>query len=467
LSSDIKEFSLCQTYLPEIIKQIKSPYGKTSLKTYDEIVSQNKQVINEAINYLKLKFQARIKKTIKDNRSDGLIDNRNVFKILIKENQDYKIFFNTLKDIQVNAEAVLLFDFSGSMASNLESVFRCMVIFCEVFKALNIKHSIYGFAGCSGYSLASTKGTPKTFIEKNVDVYKRIFGKNYVSLLKDGTFFERSANRRRNAKAANKFLITVHGNSRIGSLVCFKDANTSSTETKNTIGIAINDVSFKSSFSGSTPEFQAVLTLRDVFKNLKIKNKLLFLFNDGGYDTFKVDAQVPKEVSFINEKQNNFKLFINSLISGYVSTEVPTLKKPILKCLEQLLKTEDIKNNSNIVEFLKEIICEVNNDYKNWIIGDSNFTFTEKYFEVKQKKGISRSSIYLLQKHVDEFFKQYLDNNEVYFSIVESMRKEGWVFAGFGIGSDGGERYLGKNNFQVIRTHEISTKLVQKIKALV
>lgn len=476
VSSDNKKLALFEAYLPEIVRYCDVVEKKNAYKHYEEIVRENKKTIAEAVNYLKLKFQSRIKKSIRDNRSDGIIDNRNVYKVLIKNDGDYKIFFNTLKDIQTNAEAVLLFDFSGSMSSNLPSVFRCMVIFSEVLNTLAIKHSIYGYAGSRGFTLVSKNNIPKVFTEKRLDVAKRVFGTEYSAFVSGDIGITSYTHSRR----GKSFDIVFSGPSNQGSMVCFRDARTNHNDWKMTLGCAALDNRFTRTFSGSTPEFQAVISLRDKYKHLNIKNKLMFLFNDGGYDKIKMDSFLPKEINQFNSDADLLCDYVSTIAKlnvvndfGYYK-HVPYMTNAVCDALDHLVKTlhetedpEVLAKCAPHIAYLKDIKADVRNNYTDgkYIIKANNELYMTSAARDASINVMNRL-YYKIGSILKEYFASYVEGDTVYSAVINDMRDNGWIFSGFGINCNGGVNYIGEKNFQVISSRQITEKMVEKIKAV-
>lgn len=484
ITSDSSELVMFNAYLPEIVRYLDIVEKKNALKYYEEVVRSNNKTIAEAVNYLKLKFQSRIKKSIKDNRIDGIIDNRNIYKVLIKNDGDYKIFYNTLKDIQTNAEAVLLFDFSGSMSSNLDTVFKTMIIFSEVLNKLAIKHSIYGYAGTNSFDFVTKGGVPKVFQEKRLDVAKRVFGREYVKFLSGDIRVSGYNYDKRGKNIAVGFSGATRKN---GTLVCFRDAKTVHADWKMTAGCSALDKRFRRSFTGSTPEFQAVIALRDKYKHLNIKNKLMFLFNDGGYDKIKLNNFLPKEVNEFSQDSEALETFVEAIckmnVAGDFQAEghfyyksAPLMSNAVCDAIDHVITV--LKKDSNaeallkgepFFTYLEGLKADVRKKYvdgKYLKIQDGIVFVTPQFVDACSKNIILERFYYSIRKILGEYFKSYVEGDSVYSAIINDMRENGWIFSGFGIGCNGGINYIGEKNFQVISSRQITEKMVEKIKAV-
>lgn len=113
-----------------------------NLSSYREIVTKNNKVINDAINYLKIKFQAKQKTKTLNNKEEGLLDSYNLSKIFAN---DYSVFHKKIESIVDKSHVCLLVDHSGSMDAVMKETITSLIVFNEILSRLNIPRSIYFF----------------------------------------------------------------------------------------------------------------------------------------------------------------------------------------------------------------------------------------------------------------------------------------------------------------------------------
>jgi len=199
------------------------------------------------------------------------------------------------KKSNVDAEAILLFDMSGSMNQKrlYHATITSMCIFSHILETIGIRYSVYGFSSRTHLKL------PKVKRFKDSDGSKFVEGDYCITRTKrpDGS--------------DTVYIKAITPDA--GSILCFKSADSSFESFKYLMNTFIKHKTIIYHYYGMTPEFQAVVKIKEIFqKKLKyVKNKFMFMFNDGAYDPINF-ATILKRMNFTDEQNSN----INSKISN-------------------------------------------------------------------------------------------------------------------------------------------------------
>lgn len=410
---------------------------------YKTIVNKHRKVINETINYLKLKLKLRNKEKHLFGQYDGRLDQRGLKDLFVSDNP--QVFYNTIKQIQNSSDFFMLIDFSGSMdlLQRRESLYSAIVLM-EVCKALNINYDINVFAN----------GAFKFKIDNNPETEKRardILSRDLINNV--------------NAYPRKYFsLMYILGGAR-DYLIKLKSINEKhSAFYEILIGSMLASLSNLELISGSTPEIQSFLTL--IKDNLKRKNskKNIFIINDGGYNNLRFKMGTP-----INYQASSEYLFIDKLFLEKNGIDIVIKKSS--EVLLRVLKNTHHEKDSALFSVHK---------YEQLL----NHTFFKEPLELKQRfkeclfqynENEYRINLYnLLDFERSDlnifyvYFNAYKQNDSltIYKKCIKFAEENNFQVYGFGIRSNHGKTYLG-DKFEVFKdASDIEENLASKIRKI-
>jgi hypothetical protein len=487
---DTIDSKVSELYASNLYKKTKS-WGKLfnsndGTTAYRKAVNEYSKAIGDLTRLFKLKIQSRTRMREGSYQEEGEIDQSNLQEFVINPASP-RGFVKKIKSITPATNIVILLDISGSMSSNLNTVFSNCIIIMETCKRLGINYQV---------SMFSTR-MPEIMLKDNQHMKERNIGHNIrISNSDDG--------KSQKISKMDKTIVTTikrleerhapHHETILGNFYRYHN-------------------NLRRSWCGSTPEFYAV---NHLYTNLKdVKNTIFFVINDGGYDS--VDAFKEAEghlmvrgidqgfatTSYedaINDIENrimnlaridnsealahylNFHAGIN-LDSEFVAKLKDEVVAMMLEVTKNLKKKEVSARSCDEESNYKNIFYKSENQYANidahsymksgvlcinigWgakYVSESNFSNENGKEEYKKNKVKSK----ILESLNDQNDSATHVSHFLYRKFVEKMRKNNWRILGIGIRSDVGKHYIGETQFTMIRgANDLNTTFVKKLEKI-
>lgn len=370
---------------------------------YATIVNNNISVINDAVAYLKQKFQAQTKPKKIFNKEEGLIDTYSLSKLF---SGDSRIFMKTFNGVKPDSTVVLLMDFSQSMASSYAQVMTSAIVFNEILDRLKIKREIYFFTGVGRdvvniHCGANDENKVRSIVQ-SVDSRSKVqlqliaSGLRTLEVVRDDIVISSSSGGTHRMDF-NALMIRARA-------VNEKD----SRHTQRVLGSMVSQKIRYSQAMGSTPEPQCVLKIQKQFANYK--NKHLIVVNDGQYNG--CSEEIAKLMSFrtkeLIQKTTDAKDVADTTLIGVIFeklkrygkasfdvSDAALVDRVILTFCESLSKS--IERNLNSAEHMAMSTARDN----------SKKLGGNKALE-RDRKNI-RKEISTIKKDMDELKKQNID----------------------------------------------------------
>jgi hypothetical protein len=498
---------------------------------YNKIVAANNQNIIKLSNYFRLKFQDKEKSKRFFNKEQGDLNNEALYKILNKKQFDSRIFSMLEKTLVTKDDVSFLLDFSGSMSGyKLRNLLESVVVLNEVFSKINIPFNVFSFSGKDYHhisykfnslseKIALQKMYPKHMYDHKVydsEISFRLneqfsYTKNNFTLIY--CLINRNT-RGQERKKIIELLLNCSNNGRyFGAWDNFFSGST--PECPAVIGLynalpkqklfLINDGEYDS-FSFQDKEMKLINN-----SNISDSTKFVSFYN------FAYDFIFGKEVIISNSEQERILKDITR--TAYSLFTKNFRYSNYYKFFEH---SDYDKNKENLVELDKaqQVFSDLDNFLYDFNFSDKEnietkfFKLDRKYF---QKKDVTHNKIIMKDMpsfkikvnkkllHVKETCSTdrdvsfYLDRDEItsiedmcklfflmsfsqffdtayntskseytYKDLFNKMRSSGWEIYGIGIENNNGEKYIGKENFTLVKnSSDIRNNLEKKIKKII
>ena len=519
-------------YLSIANKKKKRKKNDMSVRSfYNKIVAANNQNIIKLSNYFRLKFQDKEKSKRFFNKEQGDLNNEALYKILNKKQFDSRIFSMLEKTLVTKDDVSFLLDFSGSMSgSKLKNLLESVVVLNEVFSKINIPFNVFSFSGKDSRviiykfnslseKIALQKMYPKHMYDQKTydsEIHFKLndqfsYSKNNLTLIY--CLINRNTRGQERKKIIELLLNCAYDARYFKSWDNFFSGST--PECQAVIGLyntlpkqklfLINDGEYDS-FSFQDKEMKLINT-----SNISDSTKFISFYN------FAYDFIFGKEVIVSNSEQER-------ILKDITRTAYSLFTKNFrYSSYYKFFENSDYdKNKENVVELDK--VQQVFSDLDNFLY-DFNYSNKEnietKFFKLDkkyfQKKDVTHNKIIMKDTpsfkikvnkkllHIKETCSTdrdvsfYLDRDEItsiedmcklfflinfpyffenayntskgeytYKDLFNKMRTSGWEIYGIGIENNNGEKYIGKENFTLVKnSSDIRSNLEKKIKKII
>lgn len=409
---------------------------KKGLLFYNQVVAGNKKVINESVRFLKLKLQNKERIKFKRFLKEGEIDQENIHNLLI-EKEEPRIFQRKIQQINPKSSIHVLMDISGSMGSTqLKMCIINTIILYEICKKVGIKFSFQMFTTIPSISFKARKRkNPITlrnilhlFKNQENDIYVTFSGERFSTLLSECIHSK---------ECLKKPVDNIRFNSYIKKGIIFYMKNIEEAPSfifERALGILIDKCSSLRKLGGGTPEFECFAQTIKLHNNDKNKNKMLFLINDGNYDSsFASGINFTKDNYFFQIEERD-DISINEIVEDKILSATTYLNYIKNDLIEIADKNYHISVTEKIISELYKIRSD--NSYLNNF--DYNMIFNSRRYILTEDQNF-KNNIHLT----------YHNSTLIYRSFINNLRKRGWKIFGGGIKSSYGVRYIGKENFAI------------------
>lgn len=465
-------------------------FQKNGINYYKKVVNENKKIISESIRFLTLKLQNRKEIKIKRLLTDGMIDEENITEIILNK-EEPKAFLKNIRNINPESNIHVLIDISDSMSVwNIKMCIINAIILMEIARSLKIKYTFQMFTNVSSkfYKIRSRKN-PFT-VAHMLNLFKGSENKVYValqegyktSLLLSELMYD-PQQRKKRVYGYNLVTKSIYGN--VPVIYYIKDVDEEiSNYHANMLGNLYSHVNaIKTHFSNGTPEFQCVAQVVKMYQNKNNARNILFLINDGAYDTsFKERSSLIKFSNFVNQVYfDSMFLLPNNLDLLSLKIQQINMFKDMLNDNDELIQyimymkqhTDDkiwdneYKISIIINQIINEILFVIND-----IINKKSFNYYSKYIitatyrnktsydltkYIKEKYNDSDNDLIIKQliTNINNLYYNYFSiNNIIYKKLIQNIRNQGWKVIGAGIRSESGLRYIGYGNFTSFKNEE-------------
>jgi hypothetical protein len=450
--------------LKDYIENCNSGIGlnKDGEKIYSTVVQKHKKTILDTMQFLALKLQNRTRIHQHMHQLEGDLDQKNLIDILINKDMP-RVFYRNTKINQIDNTLHLLVDVSSSMsAHDFQMAMSNAIVLFEICKRMKINVGIYLFSSFIG-SIKARKDKPM-----NDAILKKIFPFHYKNFKVEKHYH------RGTEKTTITYKFRIEGESD-GTLFVIKSPQENFKPIHyKMLGSFWEHIPNK--ISCGTPEFQALVSL---VKHYHVKgNNMMFLINDGGYNTDFANSIVVDD--------DSLRLYGSIRRIFYKNEEqFKQVLEHIIKDVESILNSQHLKTGlfaraidySSIKEGDIYFIDKILNAYIdtiNKIINGAELV-NDEYFTANNDKVAMIFNVNLMEKFHNTFeyavFKElariinikYHKENVIYSSIVNRIRTDmKWKIFGIGIRSSIGKNYLGEDNFIFIKEAEDIEKLFSK-----
>jgi hypothetical protein len=498
---------------------------------YNKIVAANNQNIIKLSNYFRLKFQDKEKSKRFFNKEQGDLNNEALYKILNKKQFDSRIFSTLERTLVTKDDVSFLLDFSGSMSGyKLRNLLESVVVLNEVFSKIDIPFNVFSFAGKDYHhivykfnslseKIALQKMYPKHMYDHKVyesEISFRLneqfsYSKNNFTLIY--CLINRNTRGQERKKIIELLLNCANNGRYFGAWDNFFSGST--PECPAVIGLyntlpkqklfLINDGEYDS-FSFQDKEMKLLNT-----SNLSDSTKFISFYN------FTYDFIFGKEVIISNSEQERI---LKDITRTAYSLFTKTFRYSNYYKFFEDKDYDKNKENLNELDKVQQIFTDLSN-----FLYDFNFTDKEnietryfkldrKYFQKKDvthnkvimkdipsfKLKVNKKLIHLKETlSTDRDVSFYLDRDKItsiedmcklfflmsfsqffdtayniskseytYKDLFNKMRSSGWEIYGIGIENNSGEKYIGRDNFTLVKnSSDIRNNLEKKIKKII
>lgn len=368
-------------------QQLNGVYGVTKmdkqyspLAIYKAAVQKNNTVIQDAVSYLKLKFQGKEKIKNIGNKEDGLLDSYNLSKIFANDNN---VFYKKFESIVEKSNVILMLDYSGSMSGSIREAIQSIIVFHEILKRIDMPHAIYVFT--SPGELRFLTHHPS---EKEIITAKTIFKKYGIEELFDvstggirwGIQYDYDVGRKIERS------IDFDDTSCLYQIRQIDERNPELTE--KILGFLYSLGKHSPINMGETPEPNCVYALYKKFNHLK--NKKFIFVNDGEYNSNVQFGNLNAAVG--SKKKNEISDHIGHLFDNAVDELLSVIFNKKNITLEIDDRTRIAINNkfiSEVKSVVKHASSAVKHDINSYKIKLKNVFSTGRNTQ-KNKKIIER-----------------------------------------------------------------------------
>jgi len=448
---------------------------------YNKVIREQAKNINEIVRFFSLKLQNRNRTRTVVYQQEGELDQDNLKEIVINPN-DPRAFCRSVSKISPNSRIVFLIDASGSMNNwQLEQCMVTVIILAEVCKRMKLQYEVAFFTSQVNETFSVKKNISVATVAKTLSSMTG----NFEAWVKYDYHEEKLNDALKNGRAGHTVeKISFREKSdeaNRGAIYVLKSADEKHTrQTEYLLGNVYRAMDwFHKKISGGTPEFSSFITVYK--RNLNFPGKkIMFVLNDGGYDTDQVESLLPKtdveynynaDGCYVNtSKENLSKIgnYLEALVKTVASKVNAIANNPaVLKNMTNKQskyskkKLSDITNGSKqlaeawnlVLENISNIQSKMGTQYIT--VGALNIAKIEvsdcwgsvhAYVELENLNDAAQNIRY----DITQYCGRKSVYNEVYSKIINKLRKTGYTICGFGIESAEGVEYMGVDNFQVI-----------------
>jgi len=407
---------------------------KKGLSLYKQVVNNNKKVINESVRFLNLKLQNKERIKYKRFLKEGELDTENIHNIII-EKQDPKVFQRKIQQINPKSSIHILMDISGSMRH--EQIEMCLIntiILYEICKKVGIKFSFQMFTSSPSKNFIVRKRKNPILLKHVTHLFKNQERNVYIN----GIDYRQSTNLSL-IKDKERLNQPFNGVSFVGGnamVYYLKNINEEpSFIFERALGILFGSVKKIRSLSGGTPEFESLAQTIKLHHNDKNKNKMLFLINDGNYDSsFARNIWVYKDTEIYKISSHLGQLGDQALNS--------MLDKKITNVMNFLTFMGKMETKKDFFEITKNILNKLlrikEEGSLRKLLNDANESNQDYYYLYEGEDD---------RDYINFIHSSFDDSLITYRSFIKTLRNSGWKIFGGGIRSNYGIKYIGEENF--------------------
>lgn len=477
-------------------------YDTKGALQYNRIVHEHRKQINEIVRYLSLKLQNRNRSKSVVYQEEGELDQDNLKELLINPDNP-RAFMRVYKQISAESRIIFLIDASGSMNDyQLVQCIYTVILLVEVCKRLNLQYEISFFTSPTSEGFGIRKNV--TFV-KAFNLLRETTGSFEISgRSTEGQTYKWDEFTKPEVARQQLELLYFHGDrhrndSAKGAVYVLKSANEKHSRNMECL---LGNLStekkmawFHRKFSGGTPEFSSFISVYK--RNAKFKgHKIMFVLNDGGYDTDEIHNLMPKTNVDFSFDANSFTIADSNNVGFDFVTGMTSMTEFIIKKLQELQAQPGVKqlianqrwtkyDDADIDEAFEKLIerwsivlktipnipLDFNHDHKIpindengtqiahvdfgvWRVEKSLAIKLEKIDEDETKVGkeVAKHNEKLngIGYHIGHMIDTNMLNDVVYARIINKLRNNGFDIAGFGIQSGEGVHYMGADNFAIL-----------------
>jgi len=452
---------------------------KQGTLAYRNIIIENKKVIDESVRFLKLKLQNKSRDKIRKFQLEGELDQENIQNIIIQK-ENPKAFLKRIKTINPKSSIHILIDISTSM--NVNQLNMCIInaiILYEVAKKVGLKYSFQMFTSLPGKTFSVKERKDAIKLRTVLPLFKGHEQNIYISFVgNENTFYslQKIINIPEYFFGKNVHKVRFGGNKGIIYYIKGIEDELNPLYEKMLGNLFLKTAKIRSYLGGATPEFECFSQVIKLHKRDNSKNKILFLINDGHYDS-----------SFANNK-NSIETIINSFDKfSYFENDKSLTNLNIYKTLKELHKFKqyifehkadfDIDNFDlfySINKYLIELqsiftyileIKEINISTIAQEIKDK-FSDYEVYINSYNNNISISKNDYKFNQKINEIFNSLtMPSHIIYKKLIDGLRLNGWKIFGGGIRSSSGISYIGYKNFAVFHdVQDIKDNFCKKLR---